>query len=54
MYDNFVKEHFTVSPEDVLWFRNFGNLRSVQGLEHFHVLIRIHGNIDDVLHATRN
>lgn len=42
---HFIREHFMARlPEDcqsnLLWFRNWGNLRSVSSIDHVHVIVR--------------
>ena len=39
--EGFVRENFSqvCGERNVVWFRNWGELKSVRAIEHFHVLI---------------
>lgn len=43
--DRFVAQRFGgaagIDARNRIWFRNYGPLRSVDGLEHFHILMRL-------------
>lgn len=41
LIDDYVDANFrkSVPPENVIWFKNWGSLKSIHSMEHFHVML---------------